>query len=321
MVNNAILDFRVNFNKIIPKASAIKSSAVLRELNAEAVKTVEDKQNDARKWTKFLQKPDRPIPKSKEQLARERLPVYKVKIVKQPKPRGAPGREPTPPPSVEQVVEVEPAEVEATSVTEVVEENIVAEETTAERVMEEEIEDQIIEEILMDNEVPDLVGEVEPAGIPSELEKQLADVQKQLLALSNLPQAIQATLDAVTSELAKIVPVIQEVASKQASVDRDYRSKSPSRDIEPTAVETEMMVIEETVEESLELEDKPKEDEHDHSECSSQSESSQEDGRSMSSVGTPAAAATTTTTVTKEVQLEDHQQELRQAIQNRRFDV
>lgn len=308
-----ILDSSVNFNKIIPKASAIKSSAVLRELNEEAVKTVEDKQNDARKWTKFLQKPDRPIPKSKEQLARERLPVYKVKIVKQPKPRGAPGREPTPPPLVEEVIEVEPAEVKA-PVTEV-EENIVEEET-AEKVIEEEIEDQIIEEILMDNEVPDLVGEVEPAGIPSELEKQLADVQRQLLALSNLPQAIQATLDAVTSELAKIVPVIQEVASKQASVDRDYRSKSPSRDIEPE-VETEMMVIEETVEESLELEDKPKEDEHDNSECSSQSESSQDDGRSMSSVGTPAAI----TTAVKEVQLEDHQQELRQAIQNRRFDV
>lgn len=295
---------------------------MLKELNVEAVKTEEDKQNDVRKWTKFLQKPNRPIPKSKEELAREKLPIYKVNIVKQPKPRGAPGREPTPPPPAVEEVVVQPDE-----------ENFVAdvhgecEEETPEIQVEEvavENSDQgmTVEEIeelaatTADNEVPDLVPDETAMGIPSELEKQLADVQKQLLALSNLPQAIQATLDAVTSELAKIVPVIQEVASKQASVDRDYRSKSPSRDIEPPA--EEMTVIEETVEETLVLEDKPKEEatveDRYQSECSSQSESSQYDGCSMSSVGTPAAT-------TKEQQLEDHQRELRDAIQTRRLDV
>lgn len=37
------------------------------------------------------------------------------------------------------------------------------------------------------------------------LEEQLAAVQRQLLALSQLPAAIQQTLDVVTSQLAKIV--------------------------------------------------------------------------------------------------------------------
>lgn len=295
---------------------------MLRELNEEAIKTDEDKLNDKRKWTKFLQKPNRPIPKTKEELARQKLPQYKVKIVKQPKPRGAPGREDTPEPVEEEAV-VEP-EVCAPVVEECpnkVEESAIDCETIVVETCDDQVglsEEQIeeIAAITMDNEVPDLVGEAEEplTGIPSELEKQLADVQKQLLALSNLPQAIQATLDAVTSELAKIVPVILEVSSKQASVDRDYRSRSLSRDTEPPLAEVmEMVVIEETVEETVELEDKPKED-HEVSISSSQSESSQEDGCSMSSVSTPAA-------LTKEQQLEEHQKQLREAIQNRKAEV
>lgn len=294
---------------------------MLRELNEEAVKTEEDKLNDKRKWTKFLQKPNRPIPKTKEELLREKLPQYKVNIVKQPKPRGAPGREPTPPPVVVEEVVDEP---EASAPEEVQQEcqNIEQEAAIATEECDQEMSSEQIQEIAaetMDNEVPDLVGEEaeeQLTGIPSELEKQLADVQKQLLALSNLPQAIQATLDAVTNEIAKIVPVIKEV-SRQASMDRDYRSRSLSRDTEPT---TEMMVIEETVEESLELEDKPKEEaeveEREASDSSSQSESSQEDGcsMSMSSVGTPVA-------LTKEQQLEEHQKQLKAAIENRKNDV
>lgn len=294
---------------------------MLRELNEEAVKTEEDKLNDKRKWTKFLQKPNRPIPKTKEELLREKLPQYKVNIVKQPKPRGAPGREPTPPPVVVEEVVDEP-EVSAPEEVQQECQNIEQEAAIATEECDQEMSSEQIQEIAaetMDNEVPDLVGEEaeeQLAGIPSELEKQLADVQKQLLALSNLPQAIQATLDAVTNEIAKIVPVIKEV-SRQASMDRDYRSRSLSRDTEPT---TEMMVIEETVEESLELEDKPKEEaeveEREASESSSQSESSQEDGcsMSMSSVGTPVA-------LTKEQQLEEHQKQLKAAIENRKNDV
>lgn len=291
------------------------------------MKTAEDKQKDKCKWTTFLQKPNRPIPKTKEELAREKLPQYKVKIVKQPKPRGAPGREPTPPPVVEDEVIEQVVEVEEELLEKAPEEEIHKGEEIQIESQQPLTEFEIAEiaETTLDNEVPDLVNDGSivaetVSGIPTDLERQLADVQKQLLALSNLPQAIQATLDAVTSELAKIV----QVASKQASVDRDYRSKSLSRDIEPAAVteETEMMVIEETVEERLELVESNKpvvvEDEEDvgnnESECSSQSESSIDCSSVMS---TPAVVAH----LTKEQQLEEHQRELREAIQNKRIHV
>lgn len=41
------------------------------------------------------------------------------------------------------------------------------------------------------------------------LERQLADVQKQLAALSSLPSTIQSTLDAVTKQLADILPTFK----------------------------------------------------------------------------------------------------------------
>lgn len=310
---------------MIPKASAIKTSAVLRELNVEAVKTDEDKLKDARKWTTFLQKPNRPIPRTKEELNRQKLPQYKVNIVKQPKPRGAPGREPTPTAVVDDI-QIEEEEGENVFEPECKISEMGETQTELEQIISDDQENglsaeqiEIVAATTTDNEVPDLVGEEEDttlAGIPTELEKQLADVQKQLLALSNLPQAIQATLDAVTTELAKIVPVILEVNSKQASVDRDYRSKSPSRDIDSQA---EMMVIEETVEESFEMEEKCKRREQreqleDNSVSCSQSECSQDDAVS---VATPVVQQNET----KEQLLENHQQELKTAIQNRRHEV
>lgn len=310
---------------MIPKASAIKTSAVLRELNVEAVKTDEDKLKDARKWTTFLQKPNRPIPRTKEELNRQKLPQYKVNIVKQPKPRGAPGREPTPTAVVDDI-EIEEEEGENVFEPECKISEMGETQTELKQIISDDQENglsaeqiEIVAATTTDNEVPDLVGEEEDttlAGIPTELEKQLADVQKQLLALSNLPQAIQATLDAVTTELAKIVPVILEVSSKQASVDRDYRSKSPSRDIDSQA---EMMVIEETVEESFEMEEKCKRREQreqleDNSVSCSQSECSQDDAVS---VATPVVQQNET----KEQLLENHQQELKTAIQNRRHEV
>lgn len=60
------------------------SSDVLRTLNEDATKTKAEKDKENRKWTTFLQKPDRPIPKSKIQLEAERRAAnaYKVTIVK-----------------------------------------------------------------------------------------------------------------------------------------------------------------------------------------------------------------------------------------------
>lgn len=316
LIRVLILLLRVNFNKLIPKASAIKSSAVLKELNEEAIKTAEDKKKEDRKWTTFLQKPNRPIPKTKEEIAREKLPQYKVNIVKQPKPRVAPGQEPAPPQVqcidesqlittlvAEEVAEIEP---ELNGLTEVGD-NPPKDEV--EVLTEDQIEEMVAS--TMDNDVPDLVAdalpEETPAGIPSDLERQLADVQKQLLALSNLPQAIQATLDAVTTELAKIVPV---VLSHQASVDRDYRSKSVSRDIEPPTVEIEE-TIEETIVETVEVEEARAKN-RGGSECSSQSESSPDEVCSVSSVDTPAPSLQ---------QLEHQQEQIRAQIEIRRNEV
>jgi len=75
----------------------IKGSDVFKQLNAEAIKTKEEKEKEDRKWTTFLQKPNRPIPKTKKQIVEEvKNQPYRVNIVKQPKPRVAPDRIPTP---------------------------------------------------------------------------------------------------------------------------------------------------------------------------------------------------------------------------------
>lgn len=74
------------------------SSEVLRTLNDESIKTEKQLEEEKRKWTTFLQKPNRPIPKSKKELEEEAKKIpYVVKIVKQPKPRVAPDRPPSPP--------------------------------------------------------------------------------------------------------------------------------------------------------------------------------------------------------------------------------
>lgn len=87
----------VNFNRIFPKPGVCMSSEVLKELNDEAIKTKQDKENEQRKWTTFLQKPNRPIPKSKQQLEEEARAAnaYKVKIVI-PSKTEPPPRPPTP---------------------------------------------------------------------------------------------------------------------------------------------------------------------------------------------------------------------------------
>lgn len=50
------------------------------------------------------------------------------------------------------------------------------------------------------------------------LERQLADVQRQLAALSSLPSTIQSTLDAVTKQLATLLPAFQLQTATQPSL-------------------------------------------------------------------------------------------------------
>ncbi|XP_048003088.1 titin-like [Leguminivora glycinivorella] len=94
-------DSSVDFKKIKPIVESLKDSEVLKALNEEFVKTQEEKKKEERKWTKFLQKPARPVPKAKfgyhgwtanDDEVKES--PYKVKIVKQPKPKVAPDYKP-----------------------------------------------------------------------------------------------------------------------------------------------------------------------------------------------------------------------------------
>ncbi|XP_059615013.1 titin isoform X2 [Phlebotomus argentipes] len=208
----------VNFNKIIPQALSLKTSEVFKTLNAQAVQTKEEKVQEERKWTTFLQKPNRPIPKSKWDIEQEKRESYKVKIVKQPKPRIAPDRVATPPPMMIQPdsPKEEPERVPETN--ESAEQPLPSQSDAPE---EEEIDlqaEEVVELVAStaDDEVPDLEEpqvQAEPENpdeLPRELEEKLADVQRQLLSLSNLPHAIQATLDAVTEQLSKIVPATKE---------------------------------------------------------------------------------------------------------------
>lgn len=221
----------------MPKSGHIKNSETWSQLNKEAMKTKEEWDKETKKWSTFLQKPDRPIPRPK--VEKVISSGYTVKIVKQPKPRCAPDRTPSPPPIPEPVVVEDdwppPFLPEPTSVaveTAPVEESAAAEpdegahddmnDTASSRpetsmsIRSEEVsaametdEEQNIE-LACEPNVPKTDEEIY-------LEKQLADVQQQLMALSNLPLTIQAALDEVTRKLSSIVPAISQVKDRKNS--------------------------------------------------------------------------------------------------------
>ncbi|KAM7358408.1 Z band alternatively spliced PDZ-motif protein 67 isoform 3-T3 [Cochliomyia hominivorax] len=242
----------VNFYRIFPKPGVCMSSDVLRTLNEEATKTKAEKDKENRKWTTFLQKPDRPIPKSKQQIEAERhaANAYKVKIVRgstisrsvspapPPKPveELKPIKEPTPPlavvePQPEPEPEPEPPTPMDSEVPNLEEIPIMANENENEKTDKEkestpetkEIEETVTattnetnNESVPEKSKTEGEGEEDKPTIEVEkteeelaLERQLADVQKQLAALSSLPSTIQSTLDAVTKQLADILPTFK----------------------------------------------------------------------------------------------------------------
>ncbi|KAM8709639.1 hypothetical protein ACLKA7_016449 [Drosophila subpalustris] len=249
----------VNFYRIFPKPGVCMTSDVLRNLNEEVTKTKQEKEKENRKWSTFLQRPDRPVPKSKQQLEAERRAAnaYKVKIVKSaprdksPMPETKPApKEATPPPTTAESKEEEEEEKEAT-VEEEEEEPLPTDsevpnllqlpdngngsqdlpgdadveqlekadaskeespQEEAEVKAEGEGEGEEGAEGEGEGEVTvDPNGEATPPKTDEELalEKQLSDVQKQLAALSSLPSTIQSTLDAVTKQLAELLPTFK----------------------------------------------------------------------------------------------------------------
>lgn len=183
----------VNFNKMIPTAGVFKQSEVFKTLNSELVHT-EDEEGD-KKWTTFMQKPSRPPPKTREEKERETCPAserYQVRIVKQPKPKVAPDYKP--PKSPEPEPEPEPVPF--------------YDEYLNERT---EVEVETIKTLEAE---PVMVDPAAVTGSPAaessedetseEFREQLQNVQKQLEALSSLPNTIQLTIAALTEQLAAL---------------------------------------------------------------------------------------------------------------------
>ncbi|XP_038105770.1 uncharacterized protein LOC6032690 isoform X2 [Culex quinquefasciatus] len=183
----------VNFNKMIPTAGVFKQSEVFKTLNSELVQT-EDEEGD-KKWTTFMQKPSRPPPKTREEKERETCPAserYQVRIVKQPKPKVAPDYKP--PKSPEPEPEPEPVPFY---------DEYLNERTEAEV---ETIKTLEAEPVMLDPAAAtgSPAAESSEDETSEEFREQLQNVQKQLEALSSLPNTIQLTIAALTEQLAAL---------------------------------------------------------------------------------------------------------------------
>ncbi|XP_054733681.1 titin-like [Anastrepha obliqua] len=295
----------VNFYRIFPKPGVCMTSDVLRTLNADATKTKAEKDKENKKWSTFLVKPDRPVPKSKEQIEAERRAAnaYKVKIVvsrsRSPSPMPQPPeaihpvetkpstvieKQPSPP-KFEEVEEPPPKDSELPNLEEV---KIVVEPPAEENEQPQvEVENQLktMEDSIVESkeEVQETKRELSPpnettAPPPSAveqsaeesattkttnasaepnvpelqqrekteeelaLERQLADVQRQLAALSSLPSTIQATLDSVTKQLATLLPAfqLQTVTTQAQRVDTSVAAETRSISLEKIEEITEV---------------------------------------------------------------------------------
>ncbi|XP_035774422.1 uncharacterized protein LOC118457182 isoform X7 [Anopheles albimanus] len=244
----------VNFKKMIPASGVFKQSEVFKTLNSELVQSEEED----KKWTTFLQKPQRPAPKTPDQRKLECNPPterYQVRIVKQPKPKIAPDYKP--PKSPEPEPEPEPIpmydeylnerqEVEVETIKTFVEETIVLGEAKAGNLDNPGSSPSLYvcsdgvhcgeEDEPTTNATDSNAGDgTQPtAGSPPEEEaseefrEQLQNVQKQLEALSALPNTIQATIAALTEQLAAL-----------AAPKRKSKSISPRPEVNAFTIITE----------------------------------------------------------------------------------
>lgn len=217
----------------MPKSGLIKCSEVFQHINADAIKTKGEWENEQRKWSTFLQTPNRPVPRTKADEEAEKIIPYQVRIFKQPKPKVDPTyRAPTPPPPTpipqqfELIPEPAPQYVEYLNDSAFEENDNPPEDSevpdltqTGEDVVVDSIE--IVEEKIEEVPAPRAkTPEIKKSPEEMYLEQQLLAVQKQLLELSNLPFAIQATLDAVTAQLSLLVPAIKQQQSLEINHNR-----------------------------------------------------------------------------------------------------
>ncbi|XP_033159746.1 enolase-phosphatase E1 isoform X2 [Drosophila mauritiana] len=266
---------------IFPKPGVCMSSDVLRSINEEVTKTKLEKDKENRQWSTFLQRPNRPVPKSKQSLEAERRAAnaYKVTIVKSapreksPMPEAKPAPKEATPPKEEEKKEEEPVPqevVEPEPEPEKDEEPLPtdSEVPNLEQLPETELPDEQPEKGDAPKEVcePEVVIQTEPgspdgneasdgpagATPPAEpitpvpvkseeelaLERQLADVQRQLAALSSLPSTIQSTLDAVTKQLADLLPTFKLQQQEKQLPQIDENSGSEQKDVDGVTTTT-----------------------------------------------------------------------------------
>ncbi|XP_053681738.1 uncharacterized protein LOC128732499 [Sabethes cyaneus] len=178
----------VNFQKMIPASGVFKQSEVFKTLNNELV------QGEEKRHTTFMQKPTRPPPKTREERLREMNPPterYQVRIVKQPKPKIAPDYKP--PKSPEPIPEPEPVPMYDEYLTERVEVEV------------ETFQTLEAEPVMQSTGKSGSPGpNSEDPETSEEFRAQLENVQKQLEALSSLPNTIQATITALTEQLSAL---------------------------------------------------------------------------------------------------------------------
>lgn len=210
---------------------------MFKHLNAEAIKTkTELEQEKAQRWTTFLQKPDRPIPKSKAELEYERRKEIEHRIrldmmfkkeqaaeeaaahVDEPTTNGAADADADgpccdgihcgTPPCEECDASAAPDETPAST-----DDNAEA---------NADADDEGVDNATSDDReaTPEVLEPPPPPKTAEELlvEKKLSDIQQQLLALSALPVTIQATLDAVSRQLTDLLPTLSKAQPILAGV-------------------------------------------------------------------------------------------------------
>lgn len=198
---------------MMPSVGVFKNSEVFQTLQHEARKTKEDIEAEQKRWTTFLQKPDRPVPKRTELMAKN---SYKPQIVKQPKPLIAPDMAEklrSPSPLAQYPVHIPLARNTASPEPKYPDSKPVSRATTpVPEIKVESVEPTPEPEPEPTPKIVEAQDEIENKEGQEEFSKQLASVQQQLIALQSLPNTIQATLDAITSQLTILLnpPKVEE---------------------------------------------------------------------------------------------------------------
>ncbi|XP_015835605.2 mRNA export factor GLE1 isoform X1 [Tribolium castaneum] len=208
---------QVHFEIVNPNQLVVGNTE--QKIETQTIKEKETKSSsgsvsvaEERKWSTFLQKPKNPKPVLKKQEDTPKGEPYRVVIKKQKKKTEDKNKmKETKLEAAEQVVETN-EELETFAQ----EPNVVAvQEVSVRAEITEECEIQIEDKESEENS--DAEKEVSTESNKSQVEKnaelekvleeKLAEVQKQLQALAQLPSTIQSTIDAVTKQLATIVHI------------------------------------------------------------------------------------------------------------------